>query len=90
MDSSDLTGRVAPVTGATSGIGAATAALLARRGAHVVVAGRDGSRGESVVADVHAHGGKADFVAADLSEARSLRQLVRRAVLSVDGGRTAV
>jgi NAD(P)-dependent dehydrogenase (short-subunit alcohol dehydrogenase family) len=89
MGSLDLTGRVALVTGATSGIGAATAALLAQRGAHVLVAGRDSSRGESVVTAIRARGGKADFLAADLREAQSVRQLARRAV-DLGGGRVDI
>ncbi|MFS4093826.1 SDR family NAD(P)-dependent oxidoreductase [Streptomyces sp. AF1A] len=79
MGSVDLAGRVALVTGATSGIGAATAALLAERGAHVLVAGRSVSRGERVVDGIRAAGGKADFLAADLRDAASARQLARKA-----------
>ncbi|MBO1419111.1 SDR family NAD(P)-dependent oxidoreductase [Streptomyces sp. FH025] len=79
MNAFDLTGRVALVTGATSGIGAATAVLMARRGAHVLVAGRDGARGEAVAETVRAGGGRADFVAADLREARAVRQLALQA-----------
>ncbi|MEV5173840.1 SDR family NAD(P)-dependent oxidoreductase [Streptomyces flaveolus] len=79
MNSSYLAGSVALVTGATSGIGAATAALLAERGAHVLVAGRDVSRGESVVGAIRARGGKADFLAADLTTADSVRDLARQA-----------
>ncbi|MER7792656.1 SDR family NAD(P)-dependent oxidoreductase [Streptomyces sp. NPDC097640] len=89
MGSLDLTGRVALVTGATSGIGAATAALLARRGAHVLVAGRDASRGESVVAAIRDRGGKADFIAAELGQVQSVRQLARRAV-ELGGGRVDI
>jgi NAD(P)-dependent dehydrogenase (short-subunit alcohol dehydrogenase family) len=63
----DLDGTTALVTGATSGIGRAAAVLLARRGAHVLVSGRDAKRGDAVVAEIRAAGGKADFVAADLA-----------------------
>ncbi|MGW5202545.1 MULTISPECIES: SDR family NAD(P)-dependent oxidoreductase [Streptomyces] len=89
MGSLDLAGRVALVTGATSGIGAATAALLAERGAHVLVAGRDRSRGEAVVAAIRNRGGKAEFVAADLGETESVRQLAREAV-NLGGGRVDI
>jgi NAD(P)-dependent dehydrogenase (short-subunit alcohol dehydrogenase family) len=43
--------------------------LLARRGAHVLVSGRDAERGDAVVAEIRTAGGKADFVAADLGDA---------------------
>ncbi|MEU7305984.1 SDR family NAD(P)-dependent oxidoreductase [Streptomyces sp. NPDC007206] len=89
MGSLDLAGRVALVTGATSGIGAATAALLTERGAHVLVAGRDTSRGETVVAAVRARGGKADFLAADLRDAASARQLAQKAA-ELGGGRVDI
>ncbi|MEU0600649.1 SDR family NAD(P)-dependent oxidoreductase [Streptomyces sp. NPDC006393] len=89
MGSLDLSGRVALVTGATSGIGAATAALMAERGAHVLVAGRDRSRGETVVAGIRGQGGKADFVAADLRTEQSVRQLAREAV-GLGGGRVDI
>jgi NAD(P)-dependent dehydrogenase (short-subunit alcohol dehydrogenase family) len=79
VTSSYLAGNVALVTGATSGIGAATATMLAERGAHVLVAGRDVSRGEAVTGSIRARGGKADFLAADLRSAESARDLARRA-----------
>lgn len=89
MTSFSLDGNVALVTGATSGIGAATATALAEHGAHVLVAGRDQARGEAVVAAIRARGGKADFVAADLRDAASARQLARRAT-ELGGGRVDI
>ncbi|GAA3817760.1 SDR family NAD(P)-dependent oxidoreductase [Streptomyces chiangmaiensis] len=79
MSSTYLAGSVALVTGATSGIGAATAVKLAERGAHVLVAGRDRARGEAVVGAIRSRGGTADFVAADLRDAASVRKLAREA-----------
>ncbi|PJM97650.1 SDR family NAD(P)-dependent oxidoreductase [Streptomyces sp. CB01373] len=89
MTSVDMAGRVALVTGATSGIGAATAALLAERGAYVLVAGRDATRGASVVAGIRARGGKADFLTAELRDAQSARQLAREAT-GLGGGRVDI
>lgn len=89
MISLSLDGNVALVTGATSGIGAAGAVALAEHGAHVVVAGRNAQRGEGVVAAIRAAGGKADFVAADLRDADSARQLARRAT-TLGGGRVDI
>ncbi|OXM61913.1 SDR family NAD(P)-dependent oxidoreductase [Amycolatopsis vastitatis] len=75
----ELSGSTALVTGGTSGIGRATAAALAGLGAHVVVSGRDAGRGAEVVEGIRAAGGKADFVAADLTDASSARSLADRA-----------
>ncbi|MYR07006.1 glucose 1-dehydrogenase [Gordonia sp. SID5947] len=73
-------GRVALVTGATSGIGRATAMLLAARGAHVVASGRDRDRGRAVADAIHDAGGTADFVAADLTDAAGCRALAEQAI----------
>jgi NAD(P)-dependent dehydrogenase (short-subunit alcohol dehydrogenase family) len=81
----DLSGRSALVTGSTSGIGEATAIALARRGAHVLVSGRDAGRGAAVVDAIRADGGKADFVQADLHDAASARDLARRATEAAGG-----
>jgi NAD(P)-dependent dehydrogenase (short-subunit alcohol dehydrogenase family) len=77
------------VTGATSGIGRAAAVQLAARGLYVVVSGRDVERGEATVAAVRASGGRADFVAADLSDEASAKALAARA-LELGGGRVDV
>jgi NAD(P)-dependent dehydrogenase (short-subunit alcohol dehydrogenase family) len=70
----DLEGKVALVTGATSGIGQAAAVQLARQGALVVVHGRDANRGAAVVAEIENSGGSARFVGADLGDpAEALR-----------------
>ncbi|MFF7889888.1 SDR family NAD(P)-dependent oxidoreductase [Streptomyces sp. NPDC020794] len=74
-----LTGSTALVTGSTSGIGRAIAETLARLGAHVIVSGRDSSRGDEVVSGIRADGGKADFVSADLSHAAGVRSLAEQA-----------
>src|SRR6202162_5161461 len=64
----DLEGKVALVTGATSGIGRAAAVQLAAQGAAVIVHGRDATRGTAVVAEIENAGGSARFVGADLGE----------------------
>jgi NAD(P)-dependent dehydrogenase (short-subunit alcohol dehydrogenase family) len=64
------------VSGATSGIGRATALRLARDGWEVIVHGRSAERGADVVRDIEAQGGRARFVAADLKDVAAVRSLV--------------
>ena len=85
----DFTGQTALVTGSTSGIGRATAIRLGVAGARVVVSGRDAARGEATVAAIRTAGGVAEFVAADLSDAASVRHLAER-TLQLGGGRVDV
>ena len=75
----ELAGQTALVTGATSGIGRATALLLAAHGATVVIHGRDTDRGVQLLEEIELAGGKARFVAADLSDAGEARRLAEEA-----------
>ena len=75
----DLDGLGALVTGATSGLGRATAEELARRGAMVIVHGRDAARGQAVVAAITSAGGRARFAAADLGDPAGPDQLAAAA-----------
>jgi len=77
--STALRGKVALVTGATSGIGRAVAQNLARQGAEVVLHGRDEARGEALVKEIAAEGGMARFVAADLTGAEDTLRLAAEA-----------
>jgi NAD(P)-dependent dehydrogenase (short-subunit alcohol dehydrogenase family) len=75
----ELEGISALVTGATSGIGQAAAEELGRRGAEIVVHGRNVDRGAAVVDTITGEGGKARFVAADLTDLAQLGHLVEQA-----------
>ena len=76
---STLAGSSALVTGGTSGIGREIALQLAQRGAEVVIHGRSAERGAKVVRDIENSGGKARFVAADLTIADDVRRLAAEA-----------
>ncbi len=69
---------VALVTGATSGIGRATALAFARQGARVVVSGRRKPEGDETVALIEQAGGKATFVQADVTREPEVVALVDR------------
>ncbi len=68
------------ITGATSGIGRATADKLAQSGVHVMVVGRNGERGKKTITEIRAAGGKADFISSDLRDAASARAVAKKAV----------
>ena len=77
---SDMNGRVALVTGASSGIGRATAELFAARGAKVVVAARRQDELDKVVADIEARGGIASAIATDVSISAEVARMVAHAI----------
>jgi len=76
----DLQGKVAIITGGTSGIGRDTAVLFAEAGAKVVVAGRREAEGNETVDLIRKAGGVGLFVQTDVSKARDIEALVRRSV----------
>lgn len=77
----ELNGKTALVTGSTDGVGRLVAKRLGEMGAHVLVHGRNRDRGERLVAEIEAGGGRAELLLADLaalSEVRALAEAVRR------------
>src|SRR6478736_7151119 len=76
----NLSGKTALVTGASRGIGRATALALAKAGAQVLVHYGSGAKeAEAVVAEISKAGGRADAVAADLSAPDGAHKLARQA-----------
>lgn len=81
-----LAGRTALVTGSSSGIGQAIAAVLAASGAEVVVTGRDGARAQAVAEAIAAAGGVAHAVSADLGASpKAVRALAEQASATLGG-----
>jgi NAD(P)-dependent dehydrogenase (short-subunit alcohol dehydrogenase family) len=71
-----MTGRTVLITGATTGIGKATAVGLAAMGAHVAITGRNHGRAEQVAREIAATGGRpVDVFVADLSDQAQVRRL---------------
>jgi NAD(P)-dependent dehydrogenase (short-subunit alcohol dehydrogenase family) len=75
-----LDDKVAFVSGAGRGIGAAAARLFAREGARVLLAARTAGQLEAVTEEIRTEGGEADFVVCDLADPASVRAAVDRVV----------
>src|SRR6266704_6302047 len=76
MNNKTFSGKVALVTGGTSGIGKATAIEFARAGAKVVLTGRRDKEGGQVVAEIEKLSGDAAFVRADVAKDADVKAMV--------------
>jgi len=73
----DMQGKVALITGGSSGIGKSTGLAFAKRGAKVVIASRGQEKGEAVVAEIEALGGEAIWLKTDVSQADQVEAMVK-------------
>jgi len=78
MHQPDLSGRVAAITGASSGIGEATAITLARAGAAVSLAARRSDRCETLAARINGDGGRAIAIETDVTDEAQANEFVTR------------
>ena len=78
MSDKKLPGKIALITGGSSGIGRATALSFARDGAMVVIASRGTERGEAVRHELEALGAGAEFIPTDVSQPKQVEFLVSR------------
>ena len=78
-------GKVALVTGGTSGIGRETSLLFAKKGARVVVAGRREVEGNATVDLIRRAGGEGIFIRADVSRASEVEALIEKTVAAFGG-----
>ena len=76
----NIAGKVVVITGASSGLGEATARLLAKQGATVALAARRAERIDALAAEINAAGGKALSVATDVVDREQVKALVDAAV----------
>jgi short-subunit dehydrogenase len=77
-------GMVAVITGASSGIGEATARLLADKGCRVILLARDKSRLDALAAVIQSSGGRADVYPVDLANARAIESIASAILAEVE------
>jgi len=77
---SDMNGKVALITGASSGIGRATAEVFAARGAKVVLAARREHESATLTSEIESRGGRASFVVTDVAIAKDVERMVAHAI----------
>ena len=75
-----LQGKVGVITGATAGLGRATAHAMAREGAAVVLTGRDSAEGEAAAGEIRESGGRAVFETVDVVDEGAVERMVARAL----------
>ena len=80
-----LRGKAALITGGASGIGRATALLFAEEGAGVAIADIDAGRGEALRDEIRSRGGRALFIACDVTQAADCQRAVERTVSELGG-----
>jgi len=78
--SNNIQGKVVVITGASSGLGAATARMLAARGASVVLGARRVDKMQALADEIRAAGGKVELIATDVTRAADVKALIDTAV----------
>ena len=72
------------ITGATSGLGKATAIQLARKGAYIIIIARNNTKANEVIKEIKNEGGKGQFIISDLSSMKETKQAAESIIKIVD------